>query len=105
MLVTEDADCHARARNLGQLHRAGETLVSLWVIVLQADLQLDGFLPSLLALPQAVYSFTTHQSSTTYQEVPLLRILAVVEQLLDIGTHASDYASSVFRIRGRREVE
>jgi hypothetical protein len=41
-LVTEDADRHVGARDGGQLDSAGETLVTLRVIVLQADLKLDG---------------------------------------------------------------
>ena len=36
-------DCHARARDAGKLDGAGETLVTLGIIVLEADLKLDGF--------------------------------------------------------------
>src|SRR5687767_6254020 len=42
VLVTEDADGHVGARHGGQLDGAGETLVTLRVIVLEADLQLNG---------------------------------------------------------------
>ena len=42
VLVTENADSHAGARDTGQLDGAGETLVTLGVIVLEADLELDG---------------------------------------------------------------
>lgn len=38
VLVTEDADGHVWARDLRQLDGAGETLVTLRVIVLEADL-------------------------------------------------------------------
>jgi hypothetical protein len=43
VLVTEDADGHAWTWDLGELDSSGETLVTLGVIVLQADLQLNGF--------------------------------------------------------------
>ena len=42
MLVAENTDAHSRAGNGGQLDGAGETLVTLGIIVLQADLELDG---------------------------------------------------------------
>lgn len=58
-------DAHAGTRNAGQLDGAGETLVTLGVIVLQTDLELDGL-----------------------EEVPLLLVLGVVEQLLDILAHS-----------------
>jgi len=41
VLVTKNADGHAWAGDLGQLDGAGETLVTLGVIVLQADLELN----------------------------------------------------------------
>ncbi|KAL2284381.1 hypothetical protein FJTKL_09077 [Diaporthe vaccinii] len=41
VLVTQDADGHVGARHGGQLDGAGETLVTLRVIVLEADLELD----------------------------------------------------------------
>lgn len=41
VLVTQDADAHVGARDRGQLDGARETLVTLRVIVLEADLELD----------------------------------------------------------------
>jgi len=67
VLVTENADAHVGARDLGELDGTRETLVTLRVIVLEADLQLDGF-----------------------EEVALLLLLRVLEQLLHVGTHTSD---------------
>lgn len=58
-------DGHSGTGNAGKLDGARETLVTLGVIVLQADLQLDGL-----------------------EEVPLLLIERVVEQLLDILAHS-----------------
>jgi len=58
-------DAHVGTRDRGQLDGAGETLVTLGVVVLQTDLKLDGL-----------------------EEVPLLLILRVVEQLLDILAHS-----------------
>ena len=48
--VTEHADPHLGARDVGQLDGAAETLVLLRVVVLEADLELDGLgvLPVLL---------------------------------------------------------
>ena len=42
VLVTEDADGHVGAGDRGELDGARETLVTLRVIVLEADLELDG---------------------------------------------------------------
>lgn len=42
VLVTQDADGHVGAGHGGQLDGARETLVTLRVIVLEADLELDG---------------------------------------------------------------
>lgn len=67
VLVTENADGHVRAGDLGELDGAGETLVTLRVVVLEADLELDGL-----------------------EEVALLLLIAVLEQLLHVLTHASD---------------
>lgn len=41
VLVTQDADGHVGAGHGGQLDSAGETLVTLGIVVLQADLELD----------------------------------------------------------------
>ena len=67
VLVTENADGHVGARDTGKLDGARETLVTLGVVVLEADLELDGL-----------------------QEVALLLLVGVLEQLLHILTHASD---------------
>lgn len=42
VLVTQDADGHVGAGHGGQLDGARETLITLRVIVLEADLELDG---------------------------------------------------------------
>ena len=42
VLVTENADGHVGARDTGKLDGARETLVTLGVVVLEADLELDG---------------------------------------------------------------
>ena len=58
-------DAHSRAGNGVEADGARETLVTLGIIVLQADLKLDGL-----------------------EEVPLLLVLRVVEQGLDILAHS-----------------
>ena len=58
MLVTEDADGHARAGDGGKADGSRETLVTLGIVVLQADLKLDGL-----------------------EEVALLGLIAVLEEL------------------------
>lgn len=65
MLVSEDADTHVWARHTGQFDSAGETLVALGVIVLQADLELDGF-----------------------EKVAFLLVQGVFEEGLHVGTHS-----------------
>ncbi len=64
-------DSHSRPWDLRQLDRARETLVTLRVIVLQSDLELDRL-----------------------EEIPLLLVLRVVEQILDVRAHSS-YIGSV----------
>jgi len=68
VLVAEDADGHVRAGDLWEFDGAGETLVTLRVIVLEADLEFDRL-----------------------QEVSLLGVVAVFQQLLDVAAnlHAS----------------
>lgn len=39
--IPKHADLHLRARDVGQLHRSTETLIFLWVIVLQTNLELN----------------------------------------------------------------
>jgi len=41
--ITENADLHAGARHMGKLHGTGETLVTLGIVILQANLEIDGF--------------------------------------------------------------
>jgi len=67
MLITENADAHARAGNDRESHGSGETLVTLGIIVLDADLEFDGF-----------------------EEVSLLGLERVLEERLDVGTHSGD---------------
>jgi hypothetical protein len=67
VLITQNADRHAWAGDSRKLDSARETLVTLRVIVLQANLQLDGF-----------------------EEVTLFGVLGVVEQLLYVLTNAGD---------------
>jgi hypothetical protein len=67
VLVTENADGHVGARDAGELDGARETLVTLGVVVLEADLELDGL-----------------------EEVALLLLVGVLEELLAVLTHASD---------------
>ena len=40
--ITEDADLHAGAGNVGKLDGTGETLITLGIVVLKSDLELDG---------------------------------------------------------------
>lgn len=40
--ITKHANFHLGARDVGQLDRATETLVLLWIVVLQTDLEFDG---------------------------------------------------------------
>jgi hypothetical protein len=58
-------DRHARTRNARQLDGAGETFVTLRIIVLQANLELDGL-----------------------KEIPLFLVLRVVQKLLNILAHS-----------------
>jgi len=67
VLVSENADGHARAGNLRQLDGSAETLVTLGIVVLESDLQLYGF-----------------------EEITLLCFLAILKELLNILAHASD---------------
>jgi len=61
MLVTENADAHSRAGNDWETNGSGETLVTLGIIVLEADLEFDGF-----------------------EEVSLLGLERVLEERLDV---------------------
>lgn len=61
---------HVGAGNGGELDGSGETLVTLGVVVLEADLELDGL-----------------------EEVPLLGLIGVLKELLDVGANAGNAAS------------
>jgi hypothetical protein len=56
-----------RTGNGGELDGSRETLVTLGVVVLEADLELDGL-----------------------EEVPLLGLVGVLKELLDVRTNAGD---------------
>ena len=58
-------DAHTRAGNNGQADGSGETLVTLGIIVLEANLEFDGF-----------------------EEISLLGLKRVLKELLDVGTHS-----------------
>ena len=58
-------DAHAGAGNNGEANGSGETLVTLRIIILEANLEFDGF-----------------------EEVSLLSLERVFEKLLDVGTHS-----------------
>jgi hypothetical protein len=58
-------DAHVGAGDRGQLDGAAETLITLGIIVLEADLEFDGL-----------------------EEVSLLGVEGVIEELLDLGTHS-----------------
>lgn len=58
-------DAHARSGNLGKADRSRETLVTLGIIVLETNLQLDRL-----------------------EEVSLLLVEGILEELLDIRTHS-----------------
>lgn len=68
VLVTENTDSHVGARDGGKLDGSRETLVTLRVIVLEADLELDGL-----------------------EEVPLLGLVAVLKQLLNVCTRSARF--------------
>lgn len=60
-------DAHSRTRNAREFDGSRETLITLRVIVLQSNLQLDGL-----------------------EEVPLLCVVRIIEQLLHVRAHSSD---------------
>jgi hypothetical protein len=66
IFVFEDVpDGHVGTRNDRETNGAGETLVTLGIIVLDADLEFDGF-----------------------KEIALLGLERVLEELLDVGTYS-----------------
>jgi hypothetical protein len=60
-------DGHVRSRHLWQLNGTRETLVTLRIIILEADLEFDGL-----------------------EEVSLLRFIGVFQELLDVRAHSGD---------------
>ena len=74
-------DGHARARDGGELDGSGETLVTLGVVVLEADLELDRL-----------------------QKVALLGLIAVLEEFLDVRTNARDLRTLVRYRSGPRKI-
>lgn len=58
-------DGHVWAGNLGELDGSRETLITLGIVVLEANLQLDGL-----------------------EEVALLGLQGVLKELLDVGSHS-----------------
>jgi hypothetical protein len=70
VLVTKDADGHSRTRNTGEFDSSRETLVTLRIIILEADLELNGL-----------------------QKVPLLGVVGIVQEFLYVRTHTGDLLS------------
>jgi len=64
-MIWDEPECHAGSWDGGELDGAGETLVTLGVIILQADLKLDRL-----------------------EEVSLLLIQRIVEKLLHVLAHS-----------------
>ena len=68
-MPNSDVLCHrlTRTGKRGELDGSRETLVTLGVVVLEADLEFDGL-----------------------EEVPLLGLVGVLEELLNVRTNAGD---------------
>jgi hypothetical protein len=75
--VVDVPDGHVGSRDDRKTDGSGETLVTLGIIVLEADLEFD-----------------------CLKEVPLLRLQGVFEEFLDVGTHSGcgDINQSSFRL-------
>lgn len=71
VLVTEDTDGHVWAWDDWEFDGSRETLVTLWVVVLESDLQLNGL-----------------------EEVTLLGVGGVGEELLYLGTDSGNGAET-----------
>ena len=83
LCVADLPNAHAWAGDNGQTNSSGETLVTLGVIVLEADLKFDGF-----------------------EEVSLLGFERVFEKLLDVGTHSGCSAIMSVDVQAHsREIE
>jgi hypothetical protein len=81
--IADVPDAHSRAGDDRETDGSGETLVTLGIIVLEADLEFDGF-----------------------EEVSLLGLERVLEERLDVGTHSGCGKLSAFiQRRGDRGVE
>jgi hypothetical protein len=81
--IADVPDAHSRAGNDWETNGSGETLVTLGIIVLEADLEFDGF-----------------------EEVSLLGLERVLEERLDVGTHSGCGKLSAFIHRQKdRRVE
>lgn len=65
-------DGHVGSWDLRELHGSGETLITLGIVVLEADLELDGL-----------------------EEVALFLIVGVVQQLLDVTTDSGYDCSKI----------
>jgi hypothetical protein len=64
-VLVDVPDGHVWSGDNRKAHGSRETLVTLGIIVLEADLELDSL-----------------------EEVPLLRLQRVLEEFLDVGTHS-----------------
>jgi hypothetical protein len=84
VLVTENAEGHAGAGDDGQLDGSGETLVTLGIIVLEADLELDG----LEEVPPAMILAMLRRRAA--RRSSLLGLVGVLEEFLDVLTNAGD---------------
>lgn len=69
--ITEHANLHLGARNVGKLDRAAETLVLLWVIVLQPNLEFNG-LDELAILLLGI----SHDSGDSFSQSITLKLTA-----------------------------
>jgi hypothetical protein len=85
VLVTKHTDGHAWTGNLGQLDGTRETLITLGVIVLEADLEFDGCSMVSMRLSKEIAQeplleerFRNRIWRRTLEEVPLLGFLTVL---------------------------
>jgi hypothetical protein len=91
VLVTQNADAHVGAGDRGQADGAGETLVTLRVIVLQADLKLNGLEEvALLLLVGVLQELGDLRPDISWQWV-LVRRYSVVDSLLCITEEKKPY--------------